>query len=88
MTSKDIQKGVEKLDSFLGVDDGGTKQKSSHAHETSNDHDGLECTLAHRAEHESCSQKFGSALEFAEHLVEVHKWDEEQSYDVADEYFG
>jgi hypothetical protein len=88
MTSKDIEKGVEMLDSFLGVDDAGAEEESSLVYEDANENGGLECTLAHLAEHKSCSHKFESATELAEHLIEVHEWDEELAVDVAHDHFG
>ncbi|GAB7332548.1 hypothetical protein MBLNU13_g04331t1 [Cladosporium sp. NU13] len=84
MTSKDIgESAVQMLDSFLGVEDADVEEESGHAHEEPDGHVGLECTLAHLAEHESCEHTFGSAEELSAHLVYVHEWDEELANEVA-----
>ena len=89
MTSKDIgENAVQMLDSFLGVEDADVEEESSCVYEEANDHDGVECTLAHLAEHESCEQIFGSTAELSMHLVDVHEWDEEQADEVAHLHFG
>ncbi|KAM0709227.1 hypothetical protein Q7P35_003264 [Cladosporium inversicolor] len=89
MTAKDIRENsVEWLDSLLGLKDGDAQERGDHVHDEPHDHDDLECALAHLAEHESCSQQFGSALELAEHLVEMHAWDEDLADEVAYDHFG
>lgn len=76
------------LDSFLGVDDADAEEESSGVHDEPEGHDGLECTLAHLAEHESCEETFGSAADLALHFVIVHDWDEDLADEVACDHFG
>lgn len=89
MTSKDIgENAVQMLDSFLGVEDADVEEESSCVYEEESGHDGVECTLAHLAEHESCEQMFGSAEKLSTHLVEVNGWYEEVADEIAYDHFG
>jgi hypothetical protein len=89
MTSEDIgDNAVQMLDSFLGVEDADVEEENNRVYEEENGHDAVECTLAHLAEHESCEQMFGSAVELSTHLVEVHGWYEEVADEIAYDHFG
>jgi hypothetical protein len=89
MTCDDIgENAVQMLDSFLGVDDADTEEESSGVHDEPEGHEGLECTLAHLAEHENCEETFASAADLAFHFVLVHDWDEDLADEVAHDHFG
>jgi hypothetical protein len=76
MASKDIGKGVEMLDTFLGVENGETKQTGSHVDDEPSDHDSFACTV------EDCSETFSSKADLSTHLDQVHNWGQE----VADDF--
>ena len=74
---------VQRLDGFLGLEDGDAEEARQREASPEVESTGLECTLSHLRTDESCSLKFVSAIELAAHLTEVHDFDEELAKDVA-----
>jgi hypothetical protein len=74
---------IQRLDGFLGLEDGDAEEERSHVQDENREHGDLECTLAHMAEYESCSHSFQSAADLAAHLVKVHDWDQHLADEIA-----
>jgi hypothetical protein len=77
VTSTEVASGMQMLDALLQVEGEDTEDEDDRAHAKPRKHAVFECTLVHRAEFESCLQKFVSTADVAAHLVDVHGWDQD-----------
>lgn len=76
---------VRMLDGLLELDDGDAEEESHREHPAFAPRTGLECTLAHLAEYESCKLIFASTADVAVHLMAVHDFDQQTADDVVAE---